>query len=852
MHALRRLTAGTFRRLQSEEQGIALVIVLVVLVALITLSTAIVAASVSSSQTSALYTNRSGAVAAAEAGLNVAVARLSEQPYDGTGSSSTILNECFTTTFVAQDSSGNCPAESESLGSLGSYRYYVSPSMASDTSCSSDGSTSTPCWTGHTTSSCTGYPVQGLSGLDISQRCITAIGTYNGVSERVQERVVDYEFTFPVAGLQSLTDINFDTNKPTSPYDGCPSAKHPPCPPVYLNGYFEANGKITIGGSAYSSEDVINGELDRGPGSTISLTDPTYNCPAAGSAASTLAYPGVTVSCSMPTPATANFQAAAGATESDFTSSATSNSDAALNAANPTHTGTSAPYQSSTRTFAVTSTNSSSTSPIIIPSGVYNFCSFSVNNGYIQINSGSHVIIYVDNSTTGDGCSSSNTIDGQFYTPTAGMINNNTNPNTFQVLICGKVNGTTPCGQWQGLGPCAGGASCKSASTITTTSNGGSQWWSQSPSFNVVLAGVDCATSTLCVTVGASGTIATSSTGGTSWTTQTSPTTNALNSVSCPGTTTCYAVGASGTIVSTTNGGTTWSTQTSGTTNALSYVSCPSTTTCYAVGASGTIKATTNGGSTWSTQTSGTTNTLDGISCPTTTTCFVVDAKGGIRATTNGGTTWVAQTSGTTAVLNAISCSSTTNCIVVGASGLIRATTNGGTTWAAQTSGTTNALNDVVCPSTTVCFADGASGTMLATSNDGTSWTVETSSTSAALNGVGCASTTVCVGVGATATPAAQTIGKVTLNDDLNSTGGPSGNGMTYGEIYAPDSAFTTTGNGLRWTGGIVAGDWESNDNDWLQASPFFSNNPTLSFYPVAYHQCSASSSTSDVTAGCY
>jgi hypothetical protein len=97
----------------------------------------------------------------------------------------------------------------------------------------------------------------------------------------------------------------------------------------------------------------------------------------------------------------------------------------------------------------------------------------------------------------------------------------------------------------------------------------------------------------------------------------------------------------------------------------------------------------------------------------------------------------------------------------------------------------------------------------------------------------------------------AQKIGLVTLNDDLNSTGGPSGNGMTYGDIYAPDSAYTTTGNGLRWTGGLVAGNWESNDNDWIQAAPGYANNPTLDFYPVAYHTCSVSTG-GDVSAGCY
>jgi hypothetical protein len=838
-----------------------MVVVIAVLLVVLLLSTAIVASSIQSNTTSVQDTAQATALADANAGLNAAVARLSQQAYDGSGDSTTILNQCFTTTFTSQDSSGNCTGQTGSMGSLGSYTYYISPEMGSSTYCSTSGTTSTPCWTNHTTSSCTGYPVQGSGGLDVSQRCVTSIGTYDGTVERVQERLVNYEFTFPVAGMLSLTNMLFDTNQPTEPYDGCPSAKHPPCPPVYLNGNFEANGKITIGGSAYSNEDVVNGTLDRGPSGTISLTDSTYNCPASGSSASTLAYPGVTVTCSEPSPTTSNYPWAAGATEADYTSSATTNNDTAINTANPSHTGTSAPYQSSTRTFSVSNSNSSASSPIIIPSGIYNFCSFTVNNGYVQINSGSHVTIYVDNSTTGDGCATGS-VNGQIDMPTAGFINNNSNPNTLQFLVCGDVSGESgPCGQWSGVGPCTGPA-CTAASTIDVTSNGGTSWSNDGSSQTVTLAGDSCASATVCAAVGASGTIATTTNGGSNWVTQTSGSTVQLNGISCPSTTTCFAVGAAasgpsgvGTILATTNGGTTWTSQSSGDTgNAFESISCPSTTTCFAVDAKGGVRVTTNGGTTWTSQTSGDTNQFNGISCPSTTTCYAVDNKGGIKATTNGGTTWTSQTSGDTNAFDDISCPSTTTCFAVDAKGGIKATTNGGTTWSSETSGTTQQLNGISCPSTTICFADGASGTMIGTSNGGSTWTTQTSGVTAALDGMACGSTSVCVGVGATTTPSSQSIGLVTLNDDSNTTGGPSGNGMTYGEVYAPDSALTTTGYGLRWTGGIVVGSWESNDNDYLQAAPGYGvSNPTLDFYPVAFHVCSTtSSSTTDPTLGCY
>jgi Tfp pilus assembly protein PilX len=546
------------RRARTEQHGIAMIVVMVTLLVLTTLSATLVVAATDSSRTTLIEEQRAKALAAAQAGMQAAVYRLSAQPYNGSGSSSTILNQCFKTEFVSQPSSGNCEGQPESLGSRGSYTYYVSPDMGESTSCGSGGGAA-PCWKEHTTKSCTGYPVESTSaGLDLSQRCVTSIGEYQGTKIRVQERVVDYAFTFPVSGLLSLSNITFDTNKPSEGFDGCPekegtkSKKPPACPPVYLNGQFEANGAIKIEGAKYTAtkkeQDLVNGSIAIGPKGSVSFVDPTYNCPA-----ESLKYEifsGTKVACSTPAAQSANYPWSSQAKLSDYTSSATSNEDETINTANST--ASPKPYISSSRTFVVTSTNSSAAKPIVIPDGVYNFCSFEVNKGYVEVPLNANVLIYIDNSTTEDGCSKSNTIDGQLRMPSAGFLNQNSNPQTLMINVCGKVTGSSgACGEWSGTGP---------------------------------------------------------------------------------------------------------------------------------------------------------------------------ETKG---------------------------------------------------------------------------------------------------------------------------------IGLVTLNDDLNSTGGPEGNGMTYGEIYAPDSAYTTTGLGLRWTGGLVAGTWESNDNDWIQGAPGYSNNPTLAFYPVAYHRCSTATST-DPTSGCY
>lgn len=97
-------------------------------------------------------------------------------------------------------------------------------------------------------------------------------------------------------------------------------------------------------------------------------------------------------------------------------------------------------------------------------------------------------------------------------------------------------------------------------------------------------------------------------------------------------------------------------------------------------------------------------------------------------------------------------------------------------------------------------------------------------------------------------TPAKGNIGTVTLNDDNNPL---TQQGMTYGDIYAPDSWVTTSGKGLRWTGGIVSGAFESNDNDYIGGAPGFTNNPTQSFYPTAWAQCPPSFTAPDQFSGC-
>jgi Tfp pilus assembly protein PilX len=110
------------------------------------------------------------ALAAAEAGLQTAVYRLNML------SSSAAQNAllCLATTWVPEQSPGQCPGQPGSLGNGASYTYYVTPAGA--------------------TTGCVILPGMLTSPQD---RCITSVGTAGGVTRRVQMRVVSQPTIYP-------------------------------------------------------------------------------------------------------------------------------------------------------------------------------------------------------------------------------------------------------------------------------------------------------------------------------------------------------------------------------------------------------------------------------------------------------------------------------------------------------------------------------------------------------------------------------------------------------------------------------------------------------------------------------
>ena len=190
MSALARRTIVRF----GDERGIAVPIALAVLLAAVLLATAGTGLGIQAIQTSRHDSSSKASIEAANAGLRAAIYRLNTYQPDGNHCPTEPTNYQVgtngapTATLCAPDG----PGVSQGLGNGASYTYWISRAMQ----------------TGDT---CTG-PAVSSSESSVAQRCVTAVGMANGVSARVQERVVAYTSApaFPAAifGTKSVTISN--------------------------------------------------------------------------------------------------------------------------------------------------------------------------------------------------------------------------------------------------------------------------------------------------------------------------------------------------------------------------------------------------------------------------------------------------------------------------------------------------------------------------------------------------------------------------------------------------------------------------------------------------------------------
>jgi photosystem II stability/assembly factor-like uncharacterized protein len=185
------------------------------------------------------------------------------------------------------------------------------------------------------------------------------------------------------------------------------------------------------------------------------------------------------------------------------------------------------------------------------------------------------------------------------------------------------------------------GVACPTASSCTAvggngavlaTADGGATWTSQDNDMRTILFDIACTSTGICFAVTGVGRVYGHGLpmAPTLWLTGSPITTQELYGIACATSTTCMTVGASGAILTTTNAGAFWTPSTSGTTTDLAGVACATPTTCLAVGASGTLLVTSNAGLSWTAQPSGTALRLLRVTCPTPTACLAVGVNGTI------------------------------------------------------------------------------------------------------------------------------------------------------------------------------------------------------------------------------
>ncbi len=342
---MRRLLTARAMTRASDETGMVLVIALIVIMIAGLLAGAVVAGAIHTNDSTNRDGNLKAAVGAADAGLEVATYRLNMlAPSDP--------NTCVTNAVVSP-TNGRCPQDGpEGIGNGATFSFWPSPVLTS-------------------TSTCAGLAiVNGQS--TVSQRCITSIGTANGVSARVQARVSAFTttpaFQFPMLGLNFVSLSNNDT------VTG-------PTPTVATNGLLTVKQNATVTGCELGSGDSSP------PNNSGSVGTPN-TCTQASSA----------------------FYLAPVNTSGTYPTSSPADADQQIiNGLNTSCVGVPLCDPSSGGvTFDLTSRNLNlpNGSSLTLSGGTYNFCNFTTGtNATIAIAAGAKVAIYIDSPyDTGSGC----------------------------------------------------------------------------------------------------------------------------------------------------------------------------------------------------------------------------------------------------------------------------------------------------------------------------------------------------------------------------------------------------------------------------------------------------------------
>jgi Tfp pilus assembly protein PilX len=379
-----RFRAALIRRFASE-RGSALIVAIVVLLAVTTLAMVAVATASQTNLSTRHDANYKNAAEAAEAGLQIALYRLNML---GPGNSS-----CVGDALSAPASNGWCQSSAYTLGNGSSYQYYMTPVMAQGASC-----------IGVT-----------ITNTDVNQRCITAVGISNGVTDRAQIRSSAFaaQPLLPVSGSIGLSGITLSG-----------SAK--------LTGASGTNGQYRSSGSASS-----NG-VELGPAGSDSDSSSTQSTPVTHLSSPLVLDP--------VNPGTSNQSSLAYCPARQAAGYPACNDDYRIT--NGLASPRVSPYdQSSPSGVSFNATNRalvvSGNGSLTLGGGVYNFCSVTLSGGgSVTIAPGTMAEIFIDSpDDPGSGCpaNSGNLVLSGGST----WFNPSQNPLAAQFYVYGLNNGSS-------------------------------------------------------------------------------------------------------------------------------------------------------------------------------------------------------------------------------------------------------------------------------------------------------------------------------------------------------------------------------------------------------------------------
>jgi hypothetical protein len=365
-----------------SEKGAAMTIAVIVLMVVTTLASAVVAIAVQTNGSTRRDANHKSALEAAEAGLQIALYRLNMlQP-------GTLL--CVGDIAKLPDSTGWCASSAYTLGNGSTYQYWTTPIEGS----------SSPC-----------VGLQFVS-TDVAQRCITAVGTSNGVAARSQIRVVAFaaQPLFPIGGAVGLISVSLSGSATVTGIAGSNGAitssgsSNAGAINLGPNGSFTSSSSVSSGTVTKLSSPIVLDAVDPGTSNQGSLA----NCPARQQAGYPACNDDYRIANGLASPPVTPYdQSSAGVT-----------------------------FTASTRTLTL------SNASLTLGGGLYNFCNLTASGtSTITVAPTAQTEIFIDSpDDPNSGCpSGSGSLN---LSGSSTFVNQSLNPLALQIYVYGFNNGT--------------------------------------------------------------------------------------------------------------------------------------------------------------------------------------------------------------------------------------------------------------------------------------------------------------------------------------------------------------------------------------------------------------------------